>query len=73
MAESTQQIILDAPGINCGHCEAKIRQAGGVLPGVQGVGASNMTKTVNIEYQPDSISLDTIRTALARAGYPAQN
>lgn len=73
MAEETMQVILDVPGINCGHCEAKIRQAVGVLPGVSGVDASNMNKTVNVEYEPERVSLDVIRDALSRAGYPAQN
>ncbi len=73
MAEQTMQVILDVPGINCGHCEAKIRQAVGVLPGVAAVHASNMNKTVNIEFEPESVSLDSIRDALARAGYPAEN
>ena len=72
MAEQTH-VTLNVPGINCGHCEASIREAVGALAGVSGVQASNVTKTVDVEFQPATVSLEAIRSTLADAGYPAQN
>ncbi|MGD9711407.1 MAG: heavy-metal-associated domain-containing protein [Thermomicrobiales bacterium] len=73
MANGKTQITLDVPGINCGHCESTIREEVGALPGVSRVEPSNQTKTVVIDFEPAHVSLDTIRSTLAEAGYPAQN
>ena len=52
MAETTTQVTLDVPGINCGHCESRIQTAVSALSGVSRVEPSNVTKTVNIEFEP---------------------
>jgi len=72
MAEQSH-VTFNVPGINCGHCESSIREAVGALAGVSAVQASNVTKTVDVEFQPGTVSLDAIRLTLDEAGYPAQN
>ncbi|MBX3069476.1 MAG: heavy-metal-associated domain-containing protein [Thermomicrobiales bacterium] len=72
MAETLERALFFAPGINCGHCEHKIRRSFGSLGGVVDLQVSNVTKTVVVDFEPEVVSIDAIRAALADAGYPAE-
>jgi Cu+-exporting ATPase len=73
MPATLEQITLNVPDISCGHCELTIKEEVGALGGVSNVQPSNVTKTVVIEFDPTAVSVETIRSTLAEAGYPAQN
>jgi copper ion binding protein len=73
MSNSTvQEMILNAPDISCGHCVATINQAVGQLEGVRRVEASEATKQVMVEYDPNRVTLAQIEDAMEDAGYPVQ-
>ncbi|MBX3069477.1 MAG: heavy-metal-associated domain-containing protein [Thermomicrobiales bacterium] len=71
MPATLDQITLNVPDISCGHCELTIKEEVGALGGVSNVQPSNVTKTVVIEFDPTAVSVETIRSTLAEAGYPA--
>ncbi|MCA9859354.1 MAG: heavy-metal-associated domain-containing protein [Thermomicrobiales bacterium] len=68
----TQTATLFAPDINCGHCQQHISQDLGKFPGIGKVTASPQTKLVEVEYDPDQVSLESIKSVLWAAGYPAR-
>ncbi len=70
MSARTEQIILTAPDISCGHCVAAVQGAVGALAGVQHVQADVDTKQVAVEFDPSCVSLPQIEAALDDAGYP---
>ena len=67
-----QTATLFAPDINCGHCQAHITSDLGKFPGIGTVTASPQTKLVEVEYDPDQVSLESIKSVLWAAGYPAK-
>jgi copper chaperone CopZ len=69
---ATQKATLFAPDINCGHCQQHINQDLGKLAGIGAVSASPQTKIVEVEYDPDQVSLESIKSVLWAAGYPAK-
>lgn len=73
MTATLEHITFAVPGINCGHCEMTIKEEVGALGGVSDVQPSNQTKTVVVEFDPAAVSVESIRSTLAEAGYPAQN
>ncbi len=67
-----QKATLFAPDINCGHCQQHITTDLGKFPGIGSVTASPQTKLVEVEYDPDQVSLESIKSVLWAAGYPAK-
>ncbi len=67
-----QKVTLFAPDINCGHCQQHITTDLGKFPGIGTVSASPQTKLVEVEYDPDQVSLESIKSVLWAAGYPAK-
>jgi copper ion binding protein len=70
MASMIEHISLTAPDISCGHCVATIKEEVGTLPGVARVEADPDTKRVEIDFDPDRVSLAQIEATLDEAGYP---
>jgi copper chaperone CopZ len=68
----TQKATLFAPDINCGHCQQHISTDLGKLAGIGKVSASPETKLVEVEYDPEQVSVESIKSVLWAAGYPAK-
>lgn len=68
-----EKATLLAPDISCGHCQQHISADLGKLAGVGKVSSSLETKVVEVEYDPSQVSLDSIKSTLDKAGYPAQD
>lgn len=66
------ELKLNVPDMNCGHCEAKVTDALSKLEGVSGVKADSKSKiatlTLSGEQKP---SQDEISKALEGSGYSA--
>lgn len=67
---TTQDIVLTAPDISCGHCTAAIEGAVGALDGVSRVKASIDSKQVEITFDPAKVSLAKIEATMDDEGYP---
>lgn len=64
-----EDITLNVPDVSCEHCVKTIDGAVGALPGVEMVRTDIPTKTVQVRFEPDKVSLQQIETTLDDAGY----
>ncbi len=72
MSSTIEKATLTAPDISCGHCVATINRVLGELDGVSHVETSEATKQVQVEFDPNRVSLDQIEATLDDEGYPVQ-
>jgi len=56
-------------GMACSGCERAVSNAVGNVEGVQSANADLGTSTVTVEYDPQKVNIDKIRTAITRVGY----
>lgn len=61
--------IINVEGMSCSHCENAVKKAVGELNGVKGVDVSLNSKTVTVEYDADTVSLESIKEAIEDQGY----
>lgn len=71
-AGQPEHLTLTAPDISCGHCESTVSKVVGALPGVLSVESSAQTKRVEVDIDPDQVTVDQIMSAMAAAGYSAE-
>jgi copper chaperone CopZ len=64
------QATLKVPRIHCDGCVNTVTGAVRKLPGVQSVQASEVTKEVTVEFDPQQVSEQKIRATLSLVGYP---
>ena len=60
---------LVAPDISCEHCQHAIEGAVGKLEGVNNVKVDITSKTVDINYDPEKVTLTKIEEVLDDVGY----
>jgi len=70
---NTQHVTLVTPDMSCAHCQQHITSDLSKLPGVSAVSASPETKLVEVEFDPGQLTIEMIKGALSKAGYPAQD
>lgn len=63
------KIILDVPDISCEHCQRAIEGALNNEPGVASAKVDVPSKKVYLDYNPQQISLDQVKTILDDEGY----
>jgi copper chaperone len=64
-----QTKTVTIPGINCGHCEATIREEVGALGGVTEVKASSQTKQMTVSWDAPA-NWEQIESLLVEINYP---
>ncbi|MDH3259489.1 MAG: copper ion binding protein [Acidimicrobiia bacterium] len=64
---TTQSISV--PDISCNHCKMSIEGAVGALSGVDKVEVHIEPRTVDVEYDDQSVSIDAIYAAIQEQGY----
>jgi len=62
-------MTLSVPDISCGHCKSSIEGAVGPMDGVTKAEVSISDRTVDVEYDPETVELDAIVTAIDDQGY----
>ncbi len=60
---------LVAPDISCEHCQHAIEGAVGKMDGVKTVNVDIPTKTVQVEYNPQQVTLAKIEEVMDDVGY----
>ena len=65
-----ERVTLKVNGMSCAACSARIEKAISPIKGVSKVEAVFSSNVVSIEYDPDVVSLDSLKNALAKSGYP---
>ena len=64
-----ESTTLVAPDISCEHCQHAIEGAVGKLAGVNSVKVDIPSKTVDINYDPEKVTLTKIEEVLDDVGY----
>lgn len=70
-AGEPRRTTLDIPAMDCSLCPITVSRALRKLPGVLKVDATLDTKTAQVTYDPDHVSLERLVRAVGDAGYPA--
>ncbi len=61
--------VLNVPGVSCNHCKMAIEGAVNALDGIASVDVDVPAKSVSVEFDAQSVSLDTIEAAVREEGY----
>lgn len=64
-----EKIIFNVEGMSCEHCVKSVKGALGELDGVKSVEVSLEEKTVTIEYDKDSVTVEDMKNAIEDQGY----
>ena len=56
-------------GMTCSGCERAIQRVVSNLDGVSSAKADLNNSTISVEYNPDKVSIDQIRSAVNKIGY----
>ncbi len=64
-----ESIVLTVTGMKCGGCEANVTTKLTALNGVVAVAASSKNQHVSIEFDADSVSLDSVKQVITAAGF----
>jgi len=65
----TTQKTLQVPEVHCDHCKTSLEGAVGALGGVSTVEVDVPNATVDVAFDDDTVSLDTIKTTIEEQGY----
>jgi copper chaperone len=64
-----KKTILNVEGMSCEHCVKAVRSSVGALPGVSNVAVDLKAKTVTVEHDPVTATLEQIKIAIEDQGY----
>jgi copper ion binding protein len=65
----TTQKTLQVPEVHCDHCKNSLEGAVGALGGVSTVEVDVPNATIDVAFDGDSVSLETIKTTIEEQGY----
>lgn len=60
---------LNVEGMSCSHCENAVKKSVGALNGVSSVAVDLKGKKVTVEFDPDKVTVDTIKDTIEDQGY----
>ncbi len=63
---------LNVEGMSCSHCENSVKKAVGALNGVDKVEVDLKSKKVTIEFDPEKVSVVTIKDTIEDQGYDVE-
>ncbi|WP_394237578.1 copper chaperone CopZ [Niallia oryzisoli] len=64
-----ENVILNVQGMSCNHCVKSIEGSVGELKGVSNVKVHLDTGTVDIVYNSNEVSIETIKKTIDNQGY----
>ena len=65
----SESVSLNVDGMKCGGCETTIKDKLMEIDGVISVAADHKGKKVEVEFESEKVSLDTIRSVIEGAGF----
>ena len=63
--------VITVKGLKCSHCEAKVEQALNKMEGVANAKADREKCLVEVEYTPETVSVNEMMEAIEDCGYEA--
>lgn len=67
MAKETK--TLNVEGMSCSHCENAVKKSVGALNGVSSVAVDLKGKKVTVEFDPEKVTVNTIKDTIEDQGY----
>jgi len=67
---SSTRVALKVEGMHCGSCAKLVERALKATPGVTGATVLLVKQQAVVEYDPQQVTLDALRSAVAAQGYP---
>lgn len=64
-----EKVTLNVSGMSCGHCVKAVEGSVGELAGVSSVAVNLSEGTVDISFDPATVSLETIKETIDDQGY----
>jgi copper chaperone len=64
-----EKVTLNVKGMSCGHCVKAVEGSVGALDGVKNVQVNLQGRTVDIEFNNETVSLATIKETIDDQGY----
>lgn len=64
-----EKVTLNVEGMSCGHCVKSVEGSVGALNGVSSVKVDLANKKVDVEYNKDEVTLETIKETIDDQGY----
>lgn len=61
--------VLNVEGMSCSHCENAVKKSVGALSGVDNVAVDLAGKKVTVEFDPEKVSVNTIKDTIEDQGY----
>jgi len=61
--------VLNVPTVSCNHCKMAIEGAVKVIDGVSCVDVDVQAKSVTVDFDADTVSLETVEAAVQEEGY----
>lgn len=68
----SESITLQVTGMKCGGCESSVTAKVGAIDGVISVDPSHKENTVAVEFDNSKTNLDSIKKAIAEAGFSVE-
>jgi copper chaperone len=69
MTMSATHAVLNVPSVSCNHCKMAIEGAVKDLEGVDAVNVDVEAKSVTVDFESDTVTLQTIEAAVQEEGY----
>ena len=66
---ATTHAVLNVPSVSCNHCKMAIEGAVNALDGIAGVDVDVPAKSVAVDFDAESVSLEAIEAAVREEGY----
>ena len=66
---TTTELRLPITGMTCASCVRRVEKALDKVPGVAGSNVNLATEKATVTYNPTLVSVDTLKSAVAKAGY----
>lgn len=66
---SKEMKTLNVEGMSCSHCENAVKKSVGALNGVSSVAVDLKGKKVTVEFDPERVTVDTIKDTIEDQGY----
>ncbi|MBQ8957184.1 MAG: heavy-metal-associated domain-containing protein [Bacteroidales bacterium] len=63
--------IITVKGLKCSHCEAKVEQALSKINGVESAKADREKCQVEVNFAPETVSVDELMATIEDCGYEA--
>jgi copper chaperone len=64
-----EKVTLNVKGMSCGHCVKAVEGSVGTLNGVNAVKVNLDAATVDVEFNPQQVSLEQIKETIDDQGY----